>query len=330
MMCMSGVLVVAEIALVVVLLWSGGVVIKGFVGWQNVALGFRPESGLVMRATVTAPHPFGLNPTRQFFKDMLSRASSIPGVLAAGATMAPPGNVDSTGAYMIGPLPANPDWTRAPFVVTSIVAPGTFAALGIPLRRGRDFTDYDSMDRPFVAVVNEALIRKSFTNQDPIGRTIHCTFDSFNGMTIIGVVGDVHQRGPEREPMPECYMPYGQHAFNGTALNMVVRTTGDPTVLEQTLRRLAHDTSPEAPTKFTTMETLVSENVATPRFRTLLFAVFAGLAVALAMGGVYGVMAYTVGQRVNEIGLRIALGAGTRSLVALILEQGLLRTGLGL
>src|SRR5260370_9257430 len=210
MMCMSGVLVVAEIALVVVLLWSGGVVIKGFVGWQNVALGFRPESGLVMRATVTAPHPFGLNPTRQFFKDMLSRASSIPGVLAAGATMAPPGNVDSTGAYMIGPLPANPDWTRSPFVVTSIVAPGTFAALGIPLKSGRDFTHNDVMDRPFVAIVNEALVRKSMANQDPIGQTIHCPFDSLNCMTIIGVGGEVHQRGPEPQSMPEGYILYGQ------------------------------------------------------------------------------------------------------------------------
>ena len=149
-------------------------------------------------------------------------------------------------------------------------------------------------------------------------------------MSIIGVVGDVRQRGPERDSVPECYMPYTQHGFNGAVLNLVVRTVGDPTALEQTLRRLARNASPEAPIKFTTMETLVSENVATPRFRALLFAVFAGLAVCLAMGGVYGVMAYTVGQRTNEIGLRIALGAGTRSVILLILEQGLLLAGLGL
>src|SRR5260370_30822271 len=185
MMCMSGVLVVAEIALVVVLLWSAGLLIKSFVALQNVADGFRPETVLVMRATVTAPNPFGLGPTRQFFKDMLSRASSIPGVLAAGATMTPPGNVDSTGAYMIGPLPANPDWTRSPFVVTSIVAPGTFAALGIPLKSGRDFTDNDVMDRPFVAIVNEALVGKSIPNHPPIGPTMHSTFDSLHRTPII-------------------------------------------------------------------------------------------------------------------------------------------------
>jgi len=330
MMRMRGVLVVAEIALAAVLVCGAGLLIKSLVALHNVALGFRPENVLVMRATVTAPHPFGLGPTRQFFKDMLSRASSIPGVLAAGATMTPPGNVDSTGAYMIGPLPANPDWTRAPFVVTSIVAPGTFAALGIPLKSGRDFTDNDVMDRPFVAIVNEALVRKSMANQDPIGQTIHCPFDSLNGMTIIGVVGDVHQRGPERESMPECYMPYGQHAFNGPALNMVVRTAGDPNALAETLRRLARERSSDVPMKFTTMEAMLSENVAAPRFRTLLFAVFAGLALCLAMAGVYGVMAYAVGQRSNEIGLRIALGACTGSVLQLIFRQALALAGLGL
>src|SRR5438132_139690 len=115
---------------------------------------------------------------RQFYKDVLSQIATLPGVLAAGATMAPPGNVDSTGAYLIDQLPAQPDWTRAPSVVLSIVAPGTFAALGIPVKNGRDFNDGDALDRPFVAVVNEALVRRSFANQNPLGRTIFCPFDS--------------------------------------------------------------------------------------------------------------------------------------------------------
>jgi len=208
---MREVLVVAEIALAVVLVSGAGLLIKSFVALQNVALGFRPEHVLVMRATVPAPPSVGIARARQFFKGMLSQVAPLPGVLAAGATMAPPGYVDSTGAYLIDQLPAQPDWTRSPSVVLSIVAPGTFAALGIPLKSGRDFSDSDTLDRPFVAVVNEALVRRSFPNQNPIGRTIFCPFDSFNGMTIIGVAGDVRQRGPEREPMPECYMTYGQH-----------------------------------------------------------------------------------------------------------------------
>jgi predicted permease len=265
-----------------------------------------------------------------YFKDLLAQAAALPGVLAAGATMAPPGYVDSTGVYFLDRVPPQHDWNRAPSVVNSIVAPGTFAALGIPLKAGRDFNNSDTEDRPFVAVVNEALVRKSFANQNPLGRTIFCPFDSLKGMTIIGVVGDVRQGGPEREPMPECYMTYGQHAFNGITLSVVARTAGDPNVLAETLRRVAREKSPDVPMKFTTMEAVLSENVAAPRFRTLLFAVFAGLAVCLAMAGVYGVMAYAIDQRSNEIGLRMALGASTGSVLRLILGQGLALAGLGL
>ncbi len=325
-----GVLVVAEIALAVTLVSSAGLLIKSFVALHNVALGFRPENVLVMRATVPAPPSADIARTRQFFKDMLARVATLPGVLAAGATMAPPGYVDSTGAYIVDQLPAQPDWSRAPSVVLSVVAPGTFAALGIPLNSGRDFSDSDTSDRPFVAMVNEALVRKSFSKQNPLGRTIFCPFDSLNGMKIIGVVGDVRQRGPAREPMPECYMPYLQHAFNGATLSLVVRTAGDPNTLAQTLRRLAHESNPDAPMKFTTMEAMLSENVAAPRFRTILFGVFAGLAVCLAMAGVYGVTAYSVGQRSNEVGLRIALGATAGSVVRLVLGQGLALACLGL
>ncbi len=325
MVRMRGALVVAEIALAVVLLSGAGLLIKSFVALHNVVLGFQPENVLVMRATVPAPIPVG----RQFFKDVLSQIATLPGVLAAGATMAPPGYVDSTGFYFVDHMPAQPDPT-APAVVLSIVAPGTFAALGIPLKNGRDFSESDTIDRPFVAVVNEAVVRKSFPNQNPLGRTIFCPFDSFQGMTIIGVVGDVRQRGPEREPMPECYMTYQQHGYNGATLSVIARTVGNPTALAETLRRIAHERSPDVPMKFTTMEATLSENVAAPRFRTLLFGIFAALAVLLAMGGVYGVMAYAVGRRSNEIGVRIALGASTGSLLRLVLGQALLLAGVGL
>jgi putative ABC transport system permease protein len=326
-----GLLVVVQIALAVTLVCASGLLIKSFVALHNVALGFQPQNVLVMRATVPAPPSVGVARARQFFSDMLAQLAKTPGVVAAGATMAPPGYVDSTGAYLLDQLPAKPeDWSRAPSVVLSVVAPGTFAALGIPLKSGRDFSESDTSDSPFVAVVNEALVRKSFPNQNPLGRTIFCPFDSFQGMRIIGVVGDVRQRGPEREPMPECYMPHGQHAFNGATLSLVVRTSGDPNALTQTLRRLAHENAPDVPMKFTTMEAMLSENVAAPRFRTVLFAVFAGLAVCLAMAGIYGVMAFTVGRRSNEIGLRIALGASTGSVVRLILGQGLALAGIGL
>jgi predicted permease len=215
-------------------------------------------------------------------------------------------------------------------VVLSVVAPATFTTLGIPLKSGRDFSDNDTSDRPFVAVVNEALVRKSFPNESPLGRTIFCPFDSLEGMKIIGVVGDVRQGGPESDPMPECYMPYLQHAFNGASLSLVVRTAGNPEALTQTLQSLAHQINPDAPMKSTTMEAMLHEDVAAPRFRTFLFAVFAGLAMCLAIAGVYGVMAFTIGQRSNEFGLRIALGASPGSVVRLVLGQGLALASIGL
>jgi putative ABC transport system permease protein len=154
-----------------------------------------------------------------------------------------------------------------------------------------------------------------------LGRTIFCPFDSLGGMKIIGVVGNVRQRGPEREPMPECYMPYGQHGFNGPALSLVVRTTGDPNALTQTLRSVAHEANPEAPMKFTTMEAMLAENVAAPRFRTVLFAVFGALAVCLAIAGIYGVVVYAgrrprrrcaVSPRAGTVARRHRPGLGIR------------------
>ena len=328
---MRGVLVVGELALAVVLLCGAGLLLKSFMALENVSLGFRPENVLTMRATVPRLNtPEEARRADQFFKDVLSQTATLPGVIAVGASMAPPGNVDSTGSYFVDHMPAQPDFSKPADTVLSIVAPGTFAALGIPLKSGRDFNDGDTYDAPFAAVINEALARKSFAGENPLGRTIFCPFDSSKGMTIVGVVGDVRQYGPAREPMPECYMPYTQHQYNGTTLSIVVRTAGDPNALAATVRRLAAERAPSVPVKITTMEQLLSENVATPRFRSLLFGTFAVLAVCLAMAGVYGVMSYVVGQRSNEIGLRIALGASTGSMLRLILGQGLALAGVGL
>src|SRR5262249_51884640 len=159
----------------VVLLAAGGLLIRSFLALENVPLGFRSERVLVVDATVATPDP-GQSATL-FFRDLLSGLTKLPGVVAAGATMAPPGRVDSTGAYWIDQVPEPNERRTGSSNVNSIIAPGTFAALGIPVVRGRDFDDRDVPGAPMTAIVNEALARRAPPGQDIIGHKIVCAFD---------------------------------------------------------------------------------------------------------------------------------------------------------
>jgi putative ABC transport system permease protein len=326
-----GALVVAEIALSVILLAGAGLLIKSFNALHNVALGFHPEHVLVMESSVPAEGLDSARRATRFYKDLLHDVAALPGVTASGATRTTPGHVSSNGSYWLDHLPPQDQMSlSAPEAVFSVVTPGAFSTLGIPLRTGRDFNDSDIYDAPFAVIINEALARKSFPGQDPIGHTVFCGFDSLNPMKIVGVVGDVRQYGPAHPPSQEIYMPYEQHPQPSTALSILVRTTNDPATLQETLRRKTRERSPDVPVKFTTMDASLAENVAAPRFRTLVLGIFAAIAVCLAMAGVYGVMAYLVSQRSNEIGLRMALGARPADISRLVLREGMLLAAAGL
>jgi predicted permease len=327
---LRGAFVIAEIAFSVILLAGAGLLIKSFVALNNVALGFRPERLLLMKTSLPVSGPNAEPHARRFFKQLVSEVSSLPGVSAAGATMGPPGDVESAGGYWIDHLPERPN-SNGEDAVFSVVTPGTFSTLDIPLKRGRDFGDSDSASAPFTVVINETLARRAFPGQDPIGRILFAGFDSDKPMKIIGIVGDVRQWGPAHKPDAEIYMPYDQHVSGaGTNLTVVVRTATAPEALISTLRHTVHELSADVPVRFTTMEASLYEEVATPRFRTLLLGIFAALSLCLAITGVYGVTAYIVGQRSNEIGLRMAMGATPGRVLRLVLSDGIALAGTGI
>ena len=180
-------------------------------------------------------------------------------------------------------------------------------------------------------MINEQLAKDAFPGVDPIGRTIRAGLDSLEPMTIVGIVKDVRTRGPSRPVQAELFMPYEQHQGPATSLNIVIRTdAGDPLAMASTASRQIRSRNPEVPVRVETMEMTMANATATPRFRTVLLVVFAVVALLLAIAGVYGVMAYTVNQRVPEIGLRVALGASPADVMRLVLQEGALLVVIGL
>jgi putative ABC transport system permease protein len=325
--------VVAQVALAVVLVVGGGLLGRSLVALATVDMGFSQERLLVMRTVVPiATHEDAPRATA-FYRELLPELRVVPGVSAAAGVTSLPTSVRSSGSYVIegrGSFDRG-SVLRLPQAVLNVVTPEYFRTMRIPVKAGRDFSDADRMDAPFVAIINDALARTSFTGENPIGQRIQCGLDNLAFMTIVGVVGDVRTYGPARPAEPEIYMPYEQHPGPAASLTLLARTQSpDPLALSETLRRRIRERNPDVPVKTETMEMAMETATATPRFRTILLMVFAAVALALAVAGVYGVMAYVVSQRVTEIGVRVALGATPRDILRMILGQGAALAGAGL
>jgi len=315
--------VVAEIALAVVLVFGAALLARSLAAMAAVDLGFAPEQVLVLNTSVPVRDRTDAPRATVFYRDLLSEVRALPGVNAAGATTALPTAIRSNGGYSIEGRTSSELGVRLPQALFIVSTPDYLRTLRIPLKAGRDFNDGDTFVAPPVAIINEALARTSFPGEDPIGHRIECGLDRLGFMTIVGVVADVRTDGPTRPAQPEIHMPYEQHPGPATALNLVVRTdAANPLALADTIARTIRQRNADVPVKTTTMIGTLETAAATPRFRTMLLGTFATVALLLALAGVYGVMAYSVSQRLPELGVRVALGASPRSIMSLILGQG--------
>jgi putative ABC transport system permease protein len=327
-------LVVAEVALALVLLVGAGLLINSFVRLQRVAPGFDPGQTLAFNVAPSAGRTSTPEQIGEFYRALTSRIKVLPGVVNASTVFQLPlaGSGASTSIVVAGR--PNPSANR-PSVVIHMAGPEYFRTMGIPIVRGRDFTERDDLNAPPVLIINEALARQYFPNEDPIGKRVAPGFstlpvrDDESGMReIVGVVADVKHQTLQAAPQPEIY--FAQSQMPMAAMTMVVRTTGDPRALQRELRNVVGSLDRDAPVyAVRTVEEILDRSVATPRFNTVLIGLFAALALVLTMVGLYGVMSCAVSENTQQIGIRMALGAQRNDVLKGILRQGMLLTMVG-
>ena len=324
-------LIVFETAAAVVLVTGAGLLIRSFAALSAVDMGFRTERLLVADTTVPVAGADAAPQAVRFYRSLLPELAALPGVQSASAVMGVPTRSRSNGGYWIEGGPTFEQMgMRSPQAIFTVATPGYFATLGVPILKGRDFTDDDNDRAPLVAVINEALARQSFPNAEPLGHRIKSGYDLTDFMTVVGVVANVRSSDPAQAPKPQLFMPFQQHPLGSTSLSIVLRTASpDPLTVAQSVGQKVRSFNGDVPVRTSTMEATVGRAVSTPRFRTVLLGLFAGVALLLAMAGVYGVVSFTVSQRTSELGLRMALGAQPREIVGLTLASGLRLTAAG-
>jgi len=326
-------LVMAETALSLILLAGAGLLMRSFENILKVDPGFRPEGVLTMRIALPDAEYSKPEQVRGFYSELLSRIQKLPGVRFAGAvSLIPLGGQNSSGTLTVDSQSVPMEDTD-PEADQRNVTSGYFQAMGISLVRGRFFEDRDADTAPPVAIVDESLAQTFWPNQDPIGKRVHGGGHGSTApwATVIGVVRHVRDRTLEMRSRVEVYWPENQRP--SSAMTLAILTQGNPMSLAPTIQREVAAIDPELPVyRVRSMSEVMGESVARRRLALILLSIFAGLALLLASVGIYGVTSYVVTQRQQEIGLRMALGAGRGNVLRLMIGQGMgtILAGLGI
>ena len=309
--------VIAEISLALVLLIAAGLLVKASIQLQRIDLGFQPQGLLTARITLPEYQYADSTSIIPFYDELTTSLAAMPGVASAGATSLLPMDGGNGTYYSIEGEP-EPEKGKELVAQFRVITPDYLEAIGTPLKEGRALTVQDRLDAPKVALVNEAMAERHWPGRSPLGRRVVLTSGAYE---IVGVVRDARDFGPDDDTPALIYLPAGQRGFR--SMSLVVRTDQDPAALAPAIRELVRAKDAGLPVyDLRTMNDVLKDDQSGDKIMPKLLGVFGGIALVLAVLGVYGVMAYSVAQRTQEVGIRMALGANGGDILRLIVRQG--------
>jgi len=325
---LRNVLVGLEVALSLMLLAGSGLLVRSFGELAKVDRGFETENRLFFRVNLSPAYEDG-SLMENFQRDFITRLRSLPQVSTVAAVSSRPLTGGNTGMGIVASDAAE-GGDNVPWAGWRLVTEDYFSAMGLPILSGRTFNELDRIGEPWRAIISERLAELLWPGENPIGRYANLwEGQGSRRAEIVGVVSDMRERGLDSAPTLAVYLPY--YGAGRTRMEVVVHTSGDPTAIVGSLRPMLAEIDPNIPiSAVETMDRIVSDDVASRRFNAMLLLAVAGLALVLALAGIYGVQSYSIARRTSEIGLCVALGASGNTVVGQIVRQGMIPVVVGI